>query len=103
MKKNVLILFLCFSSILTFAQDKNVNSGVALTAERFPVFPKCESLEGKTLENCFYNEVQAREAFDIADELMNFRYTWPEGETNWLKQNVFVLKQMEQNIDSLNL
>lgn len=53
--------------------------------------------------NCFYNEVQAREAFDIADELMNFRYTWPEGETNWLKQNVFVLKQMEQNIDSLNL
>ena len=58
MTKNALILFLCFSSILTFAQDKDLNPGVALTAERFPVFPKCESLEGKTLENCFYNEVQ---------------------------------------------
>lgn len=53
--------------------------------------------------NCFYNETQAKEAFDIADELLNFKYSWPEGETNWLKQNVFVLKQMEQKIDSLKL
>ncbi len=53
--------------------------------------------------NCFYNESQAKEAFDIADELMNFKYSWPEGETNWLKQNVFVLKQMEQKMDSLKL
>ncbi len=53
--------------------------------------------------NCFYNETQAKEAFDIADKLLNFKYSWPEGETNWLKQNVFVLKQMEQKIDSLNL
>lgn len=53
--------------------------------------------------NCFYNEAQAREAFDIADVLLNFKYSWPEGETNWLKQNVFVLKQMEQKMDSLKL
>ena len=53
--------------------------------------------------NCFYSDTQAKEAFDIADELLNFKYNWPEKETNWLKQNVFVLKQMEQKIDSLKL
>ena len=53
--------------------------------------------------NCFFNEAQAKEAFDLADELLNFKYSWPEKETNWLKQNVFVLKQMEQKIDSLKL
>ena len=52
-KKSLLILFLCFSSILSYAQDSK-----ALNAERFPVFSTCENLEGKALESCFYNEVQ---------------------------------------------
>jgi hypothetical protein len=54
MAKVFLIFFLSFFSFFTYSQGKSYN----LSAERFPVFPQCQSLESTPLENCFYNEVQ---------------------------------------------
>ena len=48
--------------------------------------------------NCFYDRVQAMKAYRMADELLSKKYTWPKGETNWLKQNLYVLKQMEDKL-----
>ncbi len=48
--------------------------------------------------SCFYNKEQANECYRIAEKLMEHKYTWPKGETNWVKQNVFVLKQMEKQL-----
>ncbi len=53
MNKLGLILFFCFITIFGHAQKDKVSA-----AERFPVFSSCGNLEGKTLENCFYTEVQ---------------------------------------------
>ena len=59
MNKFFLSLVLIFSSFIVSSQQ-NRNSAVqpGFTAEMFPVFPNCENLEGKKLENCFYKEVQ---------------------------------------------
>ncbi|MDP5201529.1 energy transducer TonB [Flavobacterium sp. DG2-3] len=59
MNKFFLPLVLTFSFFIVSAQQKG-NSSVqpGFTAEMFPVFPNCENLEGKKLENCFYKEVQ---------------------------------------------
>ncbi|TPG35444.1 energy transducer TonB [Flavobacterium pectinovorum] len=56
-------IFLSFtftmSVLFAFSQENN-NSSIkpGFTAEQFPVFPNCENLEAKKLENCFYKEVQ---------------------------------------------
>ncbi|WP_433765350.1 energy transducer TonB [Flavobacterium ginsenosidimutans] len=55
--------FLSFVLIFPFfivSSQQNGSSSVqpGFTAEMFPVFPNCENLEGKKLENCFYKEVQ---------------------------------------------
>ena len=55
MKKGFLALFLFIFTLLAQAQE----NGSGLSAERFPVFPGCENLEGVALENCFYNKVQS--------------------------------------------
>ncbi|MDG2433195.1 gliding motility protein RemB [Flavobacterium sp.] len=55
MKKSFLALFLSLFTFLVQAQE----NGSSLSAERFPVFPGCENLEGLALENCFYNKVQS--------------------------------------------
>ncbi|MHC0445921.1 energy transducer TonB [Flavobacterium sp. 3-218] len=59
MNKFFLPFVLIFSFFIVSAQQKG-NSSVqpGFTAEMFPVFPNCENLEGKKLENCFYKEVQ---------------------------------------------
>ena len=59
MNKFFLPLVLTFSFFIVSAQQKG-NSSVqpGFTAEMFPVFPNCENLESKKLENCFYKEVQ---------------------------------------------
>ncbi|KFF06824.1 energy transducer TonB [Flavobacterium reichenbachii] len=58
---NKLLLSFAFilSSLFTFSQE-NGNSSIkpGFTAEQFPVFPNCENLRSKDLENCFYREVQ---------------------------------------------
>jgi hypothetical protein len=57
--KFFLSLVLIFSFFIVSSQqngNSSVQSGFA--AEMFPVFPNCENLDGKKLENCFYKEVQ---------------------------------------------
>jgi hypothetical protein len=51
--------------------------------------------------NTFYSREQAMKAYKLAGKLMKIKYDWPKKETNWLKLNVAVLKQMESRIDSL--
>ena len=59
MRKGLLTLFVSFVSFLSYSQvENNDNSQSKLSAERFPIFPKCQNLESASLENCFYNEVQ---------------------------------------------
>lgn len=48
--------------------------------------------------NCFYDKKQAFEAYAMAEDMLAKKYTWPKGERNWMKQNVFVLKQMEEQL-----
>lgn len=59
MNKFFLSLVLISSFFIVSAQQ-NGNASVqpGFSAEKFPVFPNCENLEGKKLENCFYKEVQ---------------------------------------------
>ena len=49
MYKIIYSLLFIFCSLLVSAQK---------TSEQFPIFPNCENLNAKELENCFYNEVQ---------------------------------------------
>ena len=59
MKKGILLWLLSLFAFGAFAQESNSSSKQSITsAERFPVFSNCENLESKTLENCFYKEVQ---------------------------------------------
>lgn len=59
MKKRLLALLLSLCTFVAFAQEVNESSKQSgFSAERFPVFPNCENLEAKALENCFYNQVQ---------------------------------------------
>jgi hypothetical protein len=59
MKKGLLVLLLSLCTFVAFAQEVNESSKQSgFSVERFPVFPNCENLEAKALENCFYNQVQ---------------------------------------------
>jgi hypothetical protein len=51
--------------------------------------------------NCFYNKDQAMKAYGMMDKLLQLKYTWPKGETNWVKQNLAVLEQMYDNMDKI--
>lgn len=50
---------------------------------------------------CFYNEDQAMQAYALADKLLSQKYTWPKGESNWIKLNLAVLEMMYARIDQL--
>lgn len=54
-----LSFILTLSALVSFSQENN-NSSIkqGFTSEQFPVFPSCENLQSKKLENCFYKEVQ---------------------------------------------
>lgn len=57
--KRVLSFVFILISLTFFAQENNTSSVKSgFTSEKFPVFPNCENLDGKKLENCFYKEVQ---------------------------------------------
>jgi hypothetical protein len=58
MKKGLLSLLLLFCSYFTYSQEVNGNIQSNFSAEKFPVFPSCENLQSKALEDCFYNQVQ---------------------------------------------
>ncbi len=59
-----------------------------------------EKLKDNWIE-CFYNKDQAMKAYAIAEKLMDKKYEWPKGESNWLKQNLAVLEQMYNYIDEI--
>nr|WP_155079019.1 energy transducer TonB [Flavobacterium sp. MC2016-06] len=45
--------------LFAFSQENNTSSiQPGFTSEQFPIFPNCENLRAKELENCFYIEVQ---------------------------------------------
>lgn len=52
--------------------------------------------------DCFYNKEQAMKAYTLAEKLIEKKYTWPKGEPNWLKQNLYVLEQMYKNLDEID-
>ena len=59
MNKILIALFVAFFTCSTYAQDvSSISAQSGNSAERFPVFPNCQNLQFKVLENCFYNEVQ---------------------------------------------
>ncbi len=91
--------------------DQKINTGSDFVS--FTGLPSCfkwygggiylqkeKELQAKWV-NTFYNKEQAMFAYKLAGVLLEQKYIWPEKETNWLKLNVAVLKQMEQKIDSL--
>ena len=45
-------------------------------------------------EACFYNKAQAAKAYNMMSAVMEKKYTWPKGNANWIKKNLFVLEQM---------
>jgi hypothetical protein len=88
MKKSDLTLILLFFTFFVFAQNIN-KSESNLSVERFPVFPNCENLEIKSLENCFYNSVQdfVFQNFVVPEDLVR----------NNFKGNVKVLFEVDSN------
>ena len=61
---------------------------------------KKSELQSKWI-NTFYNKEQAMKAYELAEKLMNHKYSWSKKEANWLKLNVAVLQQMESRMDAL--
>jgi hypothetical protein len=55
----------------------------------------------KRWTNIFYNASDASKAYVLLDRMISKKYIWDKEETNWVKQNADVLKQMEHKIDSL--
>jgi hypothetical protein len=49
-------------------------------------------------KDCFYNEAQAMKAYNMMDKIISKKYTWPKGDANWIKKNLFVLEQMYQSL-----
>lgn len=52
----------------------------------------------KNWNECFYNEAQAKKGTAIVSKLLEKKYTWSEGDENWIKKNLFVLEQMYKNL-----
>ena len=73
MKKGWLTLGLSFFCFFTYSQNlTNTATQSNFSAERFPVFPSCATLEDNELENCFYAKVQELvfENFVVAENLI---------------------------------
>jgi len=67
MKKSLMILFL-LHTVFVFSQTRS--------AEKFPVFPNCENLDNKELEQCFYSQLQdfVYNNFQVPDDLKQNNY-----------------------------
>ena len=66
------------------------------------IFIKKENELKENWVDCFYNKEQAMKAYALAEKLMEKKYTWPKGESNWIKQNLFVLEQMYLKMDEIH-
>ena len=49
-------------------------------------------------KECFYNEAQATKAYNMMSAVLEKKYTWPKGDANWIKKNLFVLEQMYNSL-----
>ncbi|KIA96107.1 gliding motility protein RemB [Flavobacterium sp. KMS] len=59
MNKGFLTFIIVFYSLMAASQEaNNLTVKSSFTSEEFPIFPTCENLKSKALENCFYSEVQ---------------------------------------------
>jgi len=67
MKKGLMILFL-LNTVFVFSQTRS--------SEKFPVFPNCENLDNKELEQCFYSQLQdfVYNNFQVPDNLKQNNY-----------------------------
>lgn len=67
MKKGLMILFF-LNTVFVFSQTRS--------SEKFPVFPNCENLDSKELENCFYSQLQdfVFNNFQVPDDLKQNNY-----------------------------
>lgn len=77
MNKFFLALVFIFSFFIVYSQQNGSSSiRPGFTAEMFPVFPNCENLDGKKLENCFYKEVQdfVFNTFQVPENLKQNNY-----------------------------
>jgi len=75
--KIFLSFVLTLSCLFAFSQGNNSSSiKPGFTSEQFPVFPNCENLQSKKLENCFYKEVQdfVFHNFEIPENLKQSNY-----------------------------
>lgn len=75
--KIFLSFVLTLSCLFAFSQENNSSSiKPGFTSEQFPVFPNCENLQSKKLENCFYKEVQdfVFHNFEIPENLKQSNY-----------------------------
>jgi len=90
MKKGLLTLLLTLYVFFAFAQNVNeISKQSILSSERFPVFPNCEKLEAKALENCFYNQIQ---------DFVFQNFVVPENlAQNNFKGNIKVLFEVDKN------
>ena len=66
------------------------------------IFLKDRSQLKENWIDCFYSKEQAMKAYVLAEKIMEKKYTWPKGESNWLKQNLYVLEQMYKNLDGIH-
>jgi hypothetical protein len=65
-----------FSALSAFSQESNSSIKQGFTSEQFPVFPNCENLQSKKLEDCFYKEVQdfVFQNFEVPENLKQANY-----------------------------
>jgi hypothetical protein len=77
LNKSLLSFVLILAAATAFSQENSASSvKPGFTTEQFPVFPSCENLESKKLENCFYKEVQdfVFQNFEVPENLKQNNY-----------------------------
>ena len=76
MNKFFLSFFIIFSVLFVNAQSP-ISKQFESSDDRFPVFSICSNLQGKELEECFYNEVQqiVYHNFQVPEYLKKSQYS----------------------------
>ncbi|PWB26546.1 gliding motility protein RemB [Flavobacterium sp. HTF] len=76
--RKIFLSFVFTLSALSGYSQENNNSSITpgFISEQFPVFPNCENLQSKDLENCFYKEVQdfVFHNFEVPQKLKEANY-----------------------------
>ena len=93
----------CINFYAKFLQDNIARGGTSVSFIGFPtifkwynggisVIPQ-NKVEEKWI-GCFYNEAQALKAQAMLENIITKKYKWDKNETNWVKQDADVLKQI---------